>query len=131
MKDIVIIANFCRDFSETDNGRFMYLCKEEHKLFELAPMLNHTRWCDDFLDVIPETGGKDTGMQAVMDHLGITREEVMAFGDGENDLSMLRHAGIGVAMGSGTELLKAEADYVTGTPDEDGVLSALKHFGIL
>ena len=105
--------------------------EEEHKLFEIAPMLNHTRWCDDFLDIIPETGGKDTGMQAVMDHLGITREEVMAFGDGENDLSMLRHAGIGVAMGSGTELLKAEADYVTGTPDEDGVLSALKHFGIL
>ena len=94
-------------------------------------MLNHTRWCDDFLDIIPETGGKDTGMQAVMDHLGITREEVMAFGDGENDLSMLRPAGIGVAMGAGTEFLKAEADYVTGTPDEDGVLSALKQFGIL
>ena len=34
-------------------------------------------------------------------------------------------------MGSGTEFLKAEADYVTGTPDEDGVLSALKQFGIL
>lgn len=105
--------------------------EEEDKLFELAPDLNHTRWCDLFLDVIPEGGGKDTGMQAVMDHLGITRDEVMAFGDGENDLSMIRHAGIGVAMGSGTELLKSEADYVTGTPDEDGVPNALKHFNIL
>lgn len=105
--------------------------EEEHKLFALAPQLNHTRWCDMFLDVIPETGGKDTGMQAVMDHLGITRDEVMAFGDGENDLTMIRHAGIGVVMGSGTDYLKSQGDYVTGTPEEDGVLAALRHFGIL
>ena len=105
--------------------------EQEHELFALAPDLNHTRWCDDFLDVIPEGGGKDTGIQAVMDHLGITREEVMAFGDGENDLSMIRHAGVGVVMGSGTEYLKSQGDYITGTPDEDGVLTALQHFGVL
>ena len=105
--------------------------EEEGRLFSLAPMLNHTRWCPDFVDIIPEGGGKDTGIQAVMDHLGITREEVMAFGDGENDLSMIRHAGVGVAMGSGTEYLKSQADYVTGTVDEDGILTALQHFGVL
>ena len=105
--------------------------EEEHKLFALAPQLNHTRWCDDFLDVIPETGGKDVGMQAVMDHLGLSREEVMAFGDGENDLSMIRHAGIGVVMGSGTDHLKSQGDYITGTPDEGGVPNALRHFGVL
>ena len=105
--------------------------EEEGKLFALAPQLNHTRWCDDFLDVIPEQGGKDSGMQAVMDHLGIIREEVMAFGDGENDLSMIRHAGIGVVMGSGTDYLKSQGDYITGTPEEDGVFTALQHFGIL
>lgn len=105
--------------------------EEEHRLFELAPRLSHTRWCSDFLDIIPPQGGKDAGMQAVMDRLGIGREEVMAFGDGENDLSMICHAGVGVVMGSGTEYLKSRGDYVTGTVDEEGVYTALVHFGVL
>lgn len=105
--------------------------EEEDKLFAMAPELNHTRWCNEFLDVIPESGGKDTGLQAVMDHLGLTREEVMAFGDGENDLSMIRHAGIGVVMGSGTDYLKSQGDYVTGTVDEEGIPNALRHFHLL
>ena len=105
--------------------------EEEHLLLDRAPQLSGTRWNPTFLDVIPNGGGKDVGIQAVMDHLGLTQEEVMACGDGENDLSMIRHAGIGVAMGSGTDYLKAQADYVTGTVDEDGVVTALKHFGLL
>lgn len=110
----------------------VFLDKEnEHKLFDVCPGMNHTRWNPRFLDLICPEGGKDVGLQVVMDRLGITREEVMAFGDGENDLSMIRHAGIGVVMGSGTEYLKSQADYVTGTPDEDGIYTALKHFGIL
>ncbi len=55
----------------------------------------------------------------------------MAFGDGENDLTMLRHAGIGVAMGSASDFVKSQADYTTGTVDEDGVFSALRHFELL
>ena len=55
----------------------------------------------------------------------------MAFGDGENDLTMLRHAGIGVAMGSAHNSVQKQADYVTGTVDEDGILTALEHFEIL
>ena len=105
--------------------------EEEHLLRDRAPELSSTRWNPTFLDVIPTGGGKDVGIQAVMDHLGIHRDEVMAFGDGENDLSMIRHAGTGVAMGSGTDYLKSQADYVTGTVDEDGVVTALRHFGLI
>ena len=64
-------------------------------------------------------------------HFGIAPAEAMAFGDGENDLSMLRRAGIGVAMGTASAAVKSGADYVTGTVDEDGILSALEHFGLL
>lgn len=50
----------------------------------------------------------------------------MGFGDGENDMTMIRTAGIGVAMGNAVEVLKAEADYVTVTNDEDGVADAIE-----
>ena len=103
----------------------------EHLLLDQAPHIKVTRWHPDFLDVLPSSGGKDRGMDAVLEHFGLTPEESMAFGDGENDLSMLLHAGIGVAMGEANELLKEQADYVTGSVDGDGILRALEHFGIL
>ena len=70
-------------------------------------------------------------MDAVLAHFNVTLEESMAFGDGENDLSMLVHAGIGVAMGTASGEVKAQADYVTGTVDEDGIVAALLHFGLI
>ena len=103
----------------------------EALLLRRAPHLRTTRWHPDFLDVIPASGGKDKGMEAVLAHFGIAPAEAMAFGDGENDLSMLRRAGIGVAMGTASGAVKSGADYVTGTVDEDGILSALEHFGLL
>lgn len=109
-----------------------FLTKEkEHLLFDRASNLTATRWHPYFLDIIPPTGGKDKGMDAILEHFGIPLEESMAFGDGENDLSMLVHAGIGVAMGSASDAVKGQADYVTGTVDEDGILTALEHFGVL
>ena len=53
----------------------------------------------------------------------------MAFGDGGNDISMLRHAAIGVAMGNANDDVKETADYITTSVDEDGIQKALKHFG--
>lgn len=109
-----------------------FLTREnEHLLLDRAPHLKTTRWHPHFLDVIPSTGGKDKGMDAILAHFGIPLEQSMAFGDGENDLSMLVHAGIGVAMGSASDYVKARADYTTGTAEEDGVVSALVHFGLL
>ena len=55
----------------------------------------------------------------------------MAFGDGGNDISMLRHAGIGVAMGNANDNVKAVADYVTTSVDEDGIAHALEQFKII
>ena len=55
----------------------------------------------------------------------------MAFGDGGNDIGMLRHAGIGVAMGNANDDVKNAADYITTSVDENGIAHALKHFGII
>lgn len=83
------------------------------------------------LDIIPEGGGKPEGMQAMMQALGIQREETMAFGDGTNDMDMLRFAGAGVAMGNASKEVQASADYVTADVDEDGIAKALLHFGLI
>lgn len=74
---------------------------------------------------------KGDGIACLASHLGIPIEQTMGFGDGENDLSMMRIAGIGVAMANGMDAVKAAADYVTLTNDEDGVAAALEHFGIV
>lgn len=105
--------------------------EDESRLTARAPHLKTTRWHRIFLDAIPSGGGKDKGIDAVLAHLGIPLEAAMAFGDGENDLSMLTHVGLGVAMGSASEAVKAQADYVTGPVDEDGIVTALEHFGLL
>ena len=105
--------------------------EHEGMLLSRAPHLKTTRWHPNFLDVIPAAGGKDRGMDAVLAHFGIPLEESMAFGDGENDLSMLVHAGIGVAMGTASDAVKAQAGCVTGTVDEDGIVSALRRFHLI
>ena len=67
----------------------------------------------------------------LQEKLGVSKEETMAFGDGGNDIGMLRHAGIGIAMGNAKDDVKASADYVTTSVDEDGIFKALKHFGVI
>lgn len=82
-------------------------------------------------DVIPEAGGKEVGIAAVANHYGWSREEVMVFGDGDNDAQMLAWAGTGVAMGNAVPTTKESADYVTTPVGEDGIKNALLHFQVL
>ena len=58
-------------------------------------------------------------------------EETMAFGDGGNDIDMLKYAGIGVAMGNAGDNVKEIADYITTSVDDDGITNALKHFNVI
>lgn len=69
---------------------------------------------------------KATGMKELMEHLGVSEEDTVAFGDGPNDKDMIQFAHIGVAMGNGREELKEMADYVTTAVDEDGIYNAMK-----
>ena len=76
-------------------------------------------------------GGKNRGMERMLHHYGLTRSQSIAFGDGGNDIDMLRYAGLGVAMGNATDETKQAADYVTGSVDDGGIAQALRHFGVL
>jgi hydroxymethylpyrimidine pyrophosphatase-like HAD family hydrolase len=59
-------------------------------------------------------------------HLGLERDQVMAFGDGLNDISMIECAGVGVAMGNAVDELRRAADEITATNDEDGVAAVIE-----
>ncbi|HIZ43060.1 MAG TPA: Cof-type HAD-IIB family hydrolase [Candidatus Gemmiger excrementigallinarum] len=89
------------------------------------------RWNDDFADVLPAGGGKTEGLAHVLKALGLTREQAIAFGDGGNDVEMLRYAGIGVAMGNACPEAKAAADYITDDVTADGLANGLRHFGLI
>ncbi len=71
---------------------------------------------------------KGIALKKLANYLGIPVEETMAFGDDTNDITMLKAAGTGVAMGNACEAVKRAADYVTDDCDESGVAKALKHF---
>ena len=78
------------------------------------------------LEINAEAATKGNALLWLADHLGIPREETMAFGDGENDISMLKAAGTGVAMGNASDHVKAAADEVTLTNEQDGVAAAIQ-----
>ena len=109
-----------------------FVTPEEEGIFLAAmPGCVSTRWHTEGIDLLPRDGGKGAGLRAAMERYALTREEVMAFGDGENDLTMLAEAGLSVAMGNGDSQVKAIADYVADTVENDGISVALRHFGLL
>ena len=71
---------------------------------------------------------KGAALRILCEHLGFGPEQAMAFGDGGNDQSMIETAGLGVVMANGVPELKAAADYITLSNDEDGVASAIEKF---
>lgn len=96
----------------------------EDRLLAHTKKLTAVRWSPNFADVFPVGGGKDRGIEAFCRYLGITPEETISFGDGENDISMIEFAGIGVAMGNASDKVKSHADFITTSVDEDGIAFA-------
>lgn len=90
-----------------------------------------TRWNDYAVDVISQLGGKAAGIQEYLrfNHMG--REESMAFGDGENDIEMLKFVQTGVAMENADDLVKRSSDFVTDSVDRDGIEKALIRLGVI
>lgn len=105
--------------------------REEHEgriMSEVLPDCVSHRWHPLFTDVIAKGCSKSTGIDAVLAHYGIDISEVYAFGDGGNDIPMLRHVPNSVAMGNASDEVKRVARYVTDTVDDDGVAKFLDTF---
>lgn len=104
---------------------------EEQALLAQMPHCQTKRWGEHVVDLMSKTGGKENGIRALCAAMGIEPEQTIAFGDAENDREMLQLAGIGVAMGNALPQVKDCADYVTDAVEDDGVLHALQHFGLV
>jgi Cof subfamily protein (haloacid dehalogenase superfamily) len=81
-----------------------------------------------FLEAYSPLINKGIILEKVAKYYGIEREEVIAMGDGENDISMIKYAGLGIAMGNAVQSVKDAADFITATNDEDGVACAIEKF---
>ena len=80
-----------------------------------------------YLEVMDPRGSKSNAVHFLIERMKIGREEVIAMGDNFNDREMIQFAGMGVAMGNAPDEIKAVADYVTDTNNNDGVRKALEH----
>lgn len=81
-----------------------------------------------WLDLAPEGVTKASGLQLVCDKLGVAAADVLAIGDGRNDIELLRWAGRGVAMGQAPDSVKAVADDVVAAVTEDGAAEELRRW---
>jgi Cof subfamily protein (haloacid dehalogenase superfamily) len=95
---------------------------------ELAGSLSIVRSKPFFLEFTRAGVTKGTSLDSLIQQLGISRDEVIAIGDSNNDLSMIQFAGLGVAMGNASEAIKAQADFVTDTNMNDGVAKVVEEF---
>ena len=125
-----------RDISDLENRRIYQVIpfvneEEEEELLRQMPHCRTKRWGDAVVDLMSRTGGKENGIRALCAAIGITTEETIAFGDADNDLEMLQLAGIGVAMGNALPQVRACADMVTDTVENDGIAHALRRLKLI
>ncbi len=110
----------------------MFLSPEEESQLTLKTNhINSARWCPDFTDITDQSADKGQGLEKMAEYLGFQIDETMSFGDGGNDIPIIKRAGIGVVMGNATDEVKQFADYVTTSVDDDGVFNALRHFQVI
>jgi Cof subfamily protein (haloacid dehalogenase superfamily) len=93
--------------------------------------LSITRSYAGAFDVFAKGDGKSRAIEYVIEALQIGWDNVMVFGDGENDIDMIQKAHIGVVMGNAQVEVQSHGDFVTKTVGEDGIVFALKHFNII
>ncbi|WP_143316577.1 Cof-type HAD-IIB family hydrolase [Clostridium sp. HBUAS56017] len=115
---------------ENDERKKENLFKVKEELKSLGKFEVVSSGSNNF-EIMKKGSSKGDAVKRLSEILGIKREEIICVGDNENDLSMIRYAGLGVAMGNAADILKAEADYITDTNLNSGVGKMIKKFALL
>ncbi|MFK3938547.1 Cof-type HAD-IIB family hydrolase [Alkalihalobacillus sp. NPDC078783] len=95
------------------------------------PDLTFSRWHPSICNVLQEEVDKSIAIDKVLFHFDLDASEAIAFGDGSNDMDMIRKVGTGIAMGNANDQLKSIADFVTKSSIDDGITFALQTFKVL
>ncbi len=123
-----LVANPCKLLM---TGHEEDMAKAESDLKEmLGSKMDIFRSAPFDLELVPKGIDKAETLKMLLEMLHLTPADLIAFGDGYNDLSMVKLAGMGVAMANAVPELKEVADYITLSNEEDGVAAALEHFSL-
>lgn len=108
----------CMDIIVADNQKKQYLMEY---IKEKVGGIYVTSSIAQLIEISDEKAGKHSGVKYIMNLLGLSREEIAAFGDGDNDVDMLEFVGTGIAMENASQRCKEAADAITKHHDQDGV----------
>lgn len=111
----------------------LYVTQEEADLYFCEPLKDYlVNWSHPYLlNLISCQAGKSQGIRWLLKQSGIPKSRAYAFGDGFNDRDMLLCVTHGIAMGNASDELKQAVEFVTATPDDDGIVKALEHYCFL
>ncbi|GAA0484183.1 Cof-type HAD-IIB family hydrolase [Alkalibacterium sp. s-m-22] len=111
----------------------IFYSEEEASLYEEGQFdhFRFVRWHETGVDVLPAGGSKFSTIERLAKQLNISNDNIVAFGDGFNDLEMIENAGTGVAMGNAEDDVKKVADLVTASSSQNGIQLALEKLGYL
>ncbi len=101
------------------------------ELQKMFPELDICRSAPYFIEIVPRGIDKARKLDELAHMLGLAQQNVAAFGDGQNDLGMIRYAALGIAMDNAFDEVKAAADFVTLSNENDGVAHALRTLGLI
>lgn len=109
-----------------------YRNNEEYQVFkQLDDIAQMTHWHDYAIDIVPKGINKASGIDDILRIYNLDISQTLGIGDGDNDLEMLRHCHIGIAMGNSIDEIKEISDYITDDIDNDGLYNALKHYNLI
>lgn len=131
---IFIFDDYDMSHLEQENPLGIFLVAPTEKQQEIQavfPELVIALAYEDAYDIYRVGVDKTKTIESVMNKLGISWDQVISFGDGENDIEMLQKAGIGVAMGNASDVVKQHADFIADDILSDGVMKAFKELKII
>lgn len=105
-------------FHQLTEDHFTFIEREAHPPYQFA-------------EIVPKNCSKATGIDFIADYLGLSLDDCFVFGDSTNDLSMLTHVKNSIAMGNSYPEVFGKTSYVTTPIDRDGIMVAMKHFGLI
>ncbi|GGN60375.1 Cof-type HAD-IIB family hydrolase [Oceanobacillus indicireducens] len=131
-----VIGNLKQKLEEDPTSILVY--PEEEQVQQLrshlddyhAEVIEHRKWGAPWnvIEIIKKGMNKAVGLQKIAHYFDIPKDQIIAFGDEDNDLEMIDYAGVGVAMGNAIDELKSLAKHVTATNEEDGIGAFLEEY---